>query len=207
MKTITIRNIPDEVAVVLKSLADKSDASVNTTIVRLLSDKVLPRRRKRAVNDREEPKRRIAALRHLAPFGVREVRLAERLHTLRERIARTVFRVVERDDRLAALHLEVRDSEVVVRVFGIDAQRVALPHRPPPVGGRHRRRRRNVAIGSNRDKGMLVQEIRCHGCPFRLVFHAARNSCVRFKSFFVLVKPTGTDKSFAAHTWQLAYCK
>ena len=51
MKTMTIRNIPDEVAVVLKSMADQSDASVNTTIVRLLSDKVLPRRRKRTVND------------------------------------------------------------------------------------------------------------------------------------------------------------
>ena len=51
MKTMTIRNIPDEVAVVLKSIADQSDASVNTTIVRLLSDKVLPRRRKRTVND------------------------------------------------------------------------------------------------------------------------------------------------------------
>ena len=51
MKTMTIRNIPDDVAVVLKSLADKSDASVNTTIVRLLSDKVLPRRKKRSVND------------------------------------------------------------------------------------------------------------------------------------------------------------
>ena len=51
MKTMTIRNIPDEVAVVLKSMADQSDASVNTTIVRLLSDKVLPSRKKRAVND------------------------------------------------------------------------------------------------------------------------------------------------------------
>ena len=51
MKTMTIRNIPDEVAVVLKRMADQSNSSVNTTIVRLLFDKVLPRRRKRTVND------------------------------------------------------------------------------------------------------------------------------------------------------------
>ena len=51
MKTMTIRNIPDEVAVILKKLADASDTSMNTTIVRVLSDRVLPRRKKRAVND------------------------------------------------------------------------------------------------------------------------------------------------------------
>ena len=51
MKTMTIRNIPDEVAVVLKSMADASDTSMNTTIVRVLSDRVLPRRRHRVKND------------------------------------------------------------------------------------------------------------------------------------------------------------
>ena len=51
MKTMTIRNIPDEVAVILKSMADASDTSMNTTIVRVLSDKVLPRRRHRVKND------------------------------------------------------------------------------------------------------------------------------------------------------------
>ena len=51
MKTMTIRNIPDEVAVVLKSMADASDTSMNTTIVRILSDRTLPRRRHRARND------------------------------------------------------------------------------------------------------------------------------------------------------------
>ena len=51
MKTMTIRNIPDEVAAGLKGIADKSDASMNTTVVRLLTDGVLPRRKKRTVND------------------------------------------------------------------------------------------------------------------------------------------------------------
>lgn len=51
MKTMTIRNIPDEVAVVLKSMADASDTSMNTTIVRVLSDRALPRRRHRVKND------------------------------------------------------------------------------------------------------------------------------------------------------------
>ena len=51
MKTMTIRNIPDEVAVVLKSMADASDTSMNTTIVRILSDRTLPRRRHRVKND------------------------------------------------------------------------------------------------------------------------------------------------------------
>ena len=51
MKTMTIRNIPDEVDVVLKSMADASDTSMNTTIVRILSDRTLPRRRHRVKND------------------------------------------------------------------------------------------------------------------------------------------------------------
>jgi len=51
MKTMTIRNIPDEVAAILKSMADGADSSMNTTIVRLLSDGTLPRRKKRATND------------------------------------------------------------------------------------------------------------------------------------------------------------
>jgi len=51
MKTMTIRNIPDEVAVILKKLADASGASMNTMIVRVLSDKVLPRRKQRVAND------------------------------------------------------------------------------------------------------------------------------------------------------------
>ena len=51
MKTMTVRNIPDDVAVMLKSLAESSDASMNTTILRVLSEGVLPRRKKRAKND------------------------------------------------------------------------------------------------------------------------------------------------------------
>lgn len=51
MKTMTVRNIPDDVALMLKSLAESSDASMNTTILRVLSEGVLPRRKKRAKND------------------------------------------------------------------------------------------------------------------------------------------------------------
>ena len=51
MKTMTIRNIPDEVAVTLKKMAGTSDTSMNTMIVRVLTDGVLPRRKKRSVND------------------------------------------------------------------------------------------------------------------------------------------------------------
>ena len=51
MKTMTVRNIPDGVAFKLKSLAETSDASMNTTILRVLSEGVLPRRKKRVKND------------------------------------------------------------------------------------------------------------------------------------------------------------
>jgi len=51
MKTMTIRNIPDEVAVGLKGIADKSNASMNTTVVRLIADGVFPHSKKRTVND------------------------------------------------------------------------------------------------------------------------------------------------------------
>ena len=51
MKTMTIRNIPDEVAAVLKNMADKSDASMNTTVVQVLATGVLPHRRARVKND------------------------------------------------------------------------------------------------------------------------------------------------------------
>lgn len=48
---MTIRNIPDEVAAVLKKMADGSDASMNATIVHLLADSTLPRRKRRPAND------------------------------------------------------------------------------------------------------------------------------------------------------------
>ena len=50
MKTMTIRNIPDEVAGQLKFLAKTSNASINATVVRLISGGMFPqnqRRRKR----------------------------------------------------------------------------------------------------------------------------------------------------------------
>ena len=51
MKTMTIRNIPDEVATLLKSMAESSDASINATTVRVLSNGVLPNPKKRVQND------------------------------------------------------------------------------------------------------------------------------------------------------------
>jgi plasmid stability protein len=51
MKTMTIRNIPDEVAISLKSLAETSNASINTTVVRVLSSSMFPQRKHRAKND------------------------------------------------------------------------------------------------------------------------------------------------------------
>jgi len=51
MKTMTVRNIPDEVAVLLKELAETSNASVNATTVRVLSNGVLPRRKARVKSD------------------------------------------------------------------------------------------------------------------------------------------------------------
>ena len=51
MKTMTIRYIPDEVAGQLKSLAEATNTSVNTTVVQMLSNGVLPKRKQRRVND------------------------------------------------------------------------------------------------------------------------------------------------------------
>ncbi len=51
MKTMTVRNIPDEVATLLKSMAESSDASINATAVRVLSKGVLPSPKKRVPND------------------------------------------------------------------------------------------------------------------------------------------------------------
>lgn len=51
MKTMTVRNIPDEVATLLKSMAESSDASINATAVRVLSNGVLPNPKKRVKND------------------------------------------------------------------------------------------------------------------------------------------------------------
>ena len=47
MKTMTIRNIPDDVAGQLKFLAETSNASINTTVVRLISGSVFPQKRRR----------------------------------------------------------------------------------------------------------------------------------------------------------------
>ena len=51
MKTMTVRNIPDEVARLIKGIAETSTASLNTTVVRVLSDGVLPRGKSRVKSD------------------------------------------------------------------------------------------------------------------------------------------------------------
>ena len=51
MKTMTVRNIPDEVARLIKGLAETSNASMNATVVRVLESGVLPRRKSRAKSD------------------------------------------------------------------------------------------------------------------------------------------------------------
>ncbi len=51
MKTMTVRNIPDEVAVLIKGLAEKSNASLNATVVRVLESCVIPKRKSRVKSD------------------------------------------------------------------------------------------------------------------------------------------------------------
>lgn len=51
MKTITIRNIPDDVAGKLKDIAQNTNESVNTTVVHVLTNSLLPRKAKRVRND------------------------------------------------------------------------------------------------------------------------------------------------------------
>ncbi len=51
MKTMTVRNIPDEVALLLKGMAETSATSINTTVVRVLAAGVLPRKGKRVKSD------------------------------------------------------------------------------------------------------------------------------------------------------------
>ena len=51
MKTLTVRNIPDDVSALLQANARSAGASMNSTVVRILSDGVRPRNRRRALND------------------------------------------------------------------------------------------------------------------------------------------------------------
>ena len=51
MKTMTVRNIPDDVAILLKGLAKTSNTSINTTVVRVLAGGVAPRRKSPVKND------------------------------------------------------------------------------------------------------------------------------------------------------------
>ena len=51
MKTMTVRNIPDEVARLIKGLAQTTNSSLNTTVVRVLADGVLPAEKRRPKSD------------------------------------------------------------------------------------------------------------------------------------------------------------
>ena len=51
MKTMTVRNIPDEVARLIKGLAETTNASLNATVVRVIENGVLPSRKSRVKND------------------------------------------------------------------------------------------------------------------------------------------------------------
>lgn len=51
MKTMTVRNIPDEVARLIKGLAETTNTSLNTTVVRLLTDGILPTEKHKPKND------------------------------------------------------------------------------------------------------------------------------------------------------------
>ncbi len=48
---MTIRNIPDEVAGQLKTMAEVSNASINTTVVRVLASGVMPKKAPRKRRD------------------------------------------------------------------------------------------------------------------------------------------------------------
>ncbi len=51
MKTLTVRNIPDDVTALLKENARTTGASMNSTVVRILADGVRPRKRQRPISD------------------------------------------------------------------------------------------------------------------------------------------------------------
>jgi len=51
MKTMTIRNIPDDVAKELKTKADKGKTSVNTAVVQVLTENVRPAAAKKRRHD------------------------------------------------------------------------------------------------------------------------------------------------------------
>lgn len=51
MKTMTVRNIPDEVARLIKGLSESTNSSMNATVVRVLADGVLPAEKRRPKND------------------------------------------------------------------------------------------------------------------------------------------------------------
>ena len=51
MKTMTVRNIPDEVAEKLKGIAETVNTSINAMVVRVLEAGVLPHGKKRPSHD------------------------------------------------------------------------------------------------------------------------------------------------------------
>jgi plasmid stability protein len=51
MKTLTVRNIPDDVTALLQANARSAGASMNSTVVRILAEGVRPRKKRRQLND------------------------------------------------------------------------------------------------------------------------------------------------------------
>ena len=51
MKTLTVRNVPDDVTALIQANARDAGASVNSTVVRILADGVRPRKQRHPLND------------------------------------------------------------------------------------------------------------------------------------------------------------
>ena len=51
MKTLTVRNIPDDVTALLQANARSAGTSMNSTVVRILAEGVRPHKRRRPLND------------------------------------------------------------------------------------------------------------------------------------------------------------
>jgi hypothetical protein len=51
MKTLTVRNVPDDVTLLLQANARSSGTSMNSTVVRILTEGVRPRKKCHPLND------------------------------------------------------------------------------------------------------------------------------------------------------------
>ena len=51
MKTLTVRNVPDDVTALLQANARSAGTSMNTAVVRILAEGVRPRKQRHPLND------------------------------------------------------------------------------------------------------------------------------------------------------------